>query len=184
MGPGPFRSPLQLPTQWAGTHAVGGGSFPCSRRVQPAVRSEEQAMTEEQTMILQMVQNGKLTPDEAQRLLAAINQSAPRPAAVEAPRRGPDPSRREEPRGRERSFDAGGARVNLAGAEMQGANLAGKNLSGVNLTGAKFSEANLSEANLSGANLSGAELNEADLSNSNLSDTNLTKADLSESNLS
>ena len=36
-------------------------------------------MTEEQTMILQMVQNGKLTPDEAQRLLAALNQSAARP---------------------------------------------------------------------------------------------------------
>src|SRR5437870_2489708 len=147
------------------------GSFPCSRGVQPAVRAEETTMTEEQTMILQMVQNGKLTPDEAQRLLAALNQSAARPAVAEPARRGPDHSRREEgnPQGRGRGFDTGAARVNLANAEMQGANLAGKNLSGVNLAGAKFSEANLSEANFSGANLSGAELNEADLSNGNLS---------------
>jgi hypothetical protein len=101
-------------------------------------------MTEEQTMVLQMVQNGKLTPDEAQRLLAAMNPGSTRPAVAEPPRRPPELPRREEPRGRQRSIEPGEGRVNLAGAEMEGANLAGRNLSGINLTGAKFSEANLS----------------------------------------
>src|SRR6266702_1437364 len=112
-------------------------------------------MTEEQTMILQMVQNGKLTPDEAQRLLAAMNQSSGRPAVAEPARRGPELPRREEsgPHGRGRTVEQSGPRVTLAGAEMEGANLAGKTLPGANLAGAKLSESNLSEANLSGANL-------------------------------
>src|SRR5438034_3456953 len=144
-------------------------------------------MTEEQTIILQMVENGRITAEEAHRLLAALNRPGPTAAVAEPALRGrelPRPAVRpviaRSPRGTEQR----GRRVNMAGAELCGSNLSGAELTEADLTGAKLSEADLSNAKLAGASLADADLSNANLSRADLSGADLTKANLNEADLS
>src|SRR2546426_11538292 len=83
-------------------------------------------MSEEQTMILQMVQNGKLTADEAERLLKALGLNATRAPAPEPIRRGAELPRREEwgsgQRGGAKLAEPREARGHLSGAVLAGTN--------------------------------------------------------------
>jgi uncharacterized protein YjbI with pentapeptide repeats len=78
---------------------------------------------------------------------------------------------------------SGGARANLAGADLTGANLAGANLAGADLTGANLTRANLADAYLTGANLTRANLTGANLTRADLTDAYLTGADLADAYL-
>ncbi len=77
----------------------------------------------------------------------------------------------------------GGARANLAGADLRGANLTRANLTGANLTGAYLAGANLAGAYLAGADLTGAYLTDANLTGAYLAGANLTRANLTGANL-
>ncbi len=82
----------------------------------------------------------------------------------------------------------GGARANLAGANLADANLADANLAGANLADANLARAYLADANLAGANLAGANLARANLAGANLAraylaDANLAGANLADANL-
>jgi len=77
----------------------------------------------------------------------------------------------------------GGARANLARANLDGANLARANLAGANLDGANLARANLDGANLDRANLDGANLARANLDGANLARANLARANLARANL-
>jgi len=77
----------------------------------------------------------------------------------------------------------GGARANLADADLAGANLADANLAGAYLAGADLAGANLADANLAGAYLAGADLAGANLADANLAGAYLAGADLAGANL-
>lgn len=68
-------------------------------------------------------------------------------------------------------YKKGGARANLAGADLMHVDL-----SGANLTEADFYYTDLTRANLTGANLTEADLTEADLTVADLTEANLTGA--------
>jgi uncharacterized protein YjbI with pentapeptide repeats len=72
----------------------------------------------------------------------------------------------------------GGARANLAGANLADANLARADLAGANLA-----RAYLADADLAGVNLADANLADATLAGANLADANLARADLAGANL-
>src|SRR5262245_38148418 len=119
-------------------------------------------MTEERTMILQMLRDGKLTVDETERLLSAINEeplAAPGasaagsdPAIARHPGLGGPERRHREARNEERARRRG----RMAHCGTGGADMAGQDLSGSNMAGAQLASASLAGANLSGANLSDA----------------------------
>ena len=144
-------------------------------------------MTEEQTIILQMVENGRITAEEAQRLLAALNRPSPSRgsgrAAPARPRAARPAVRPVIARG-PRAMEQRGRRVDMAGAELCGSNLSGAELTEADMTGAKLSEADLSNAKLAGASLADADLSSANLSRADLSGADLTKANLCEADLS
>jgi hypothetical protein len=75
------------------------------------------------------------------------------------------------------------ARADLAGAYLAGANLARADLAGANLARADLTGANLARADLAGAYLAGADLTGADLTGANLTGANLTDADLTYADL-
>jgi hypothetical protein len=82
----------------------------------------------------------------------------------------------------------GGARANLAGADLAYADLAGANLAGADLAyadlaGANLAYADLARADLAGANLAGANLAGADLAYADLAGANLAGADLAGAHL-
>ena len=79
--------------------------------------------------------------------------------------------------------DKGGARANLARANLAGANLADATLAGANLADANLAGANLADATLADANLAGAYLAEATLAGATLADANLAGANLADATL-
>jgi uncharacterized protein YjbI with pentapeptide repeats len=77
----------------------------------------------------------------------------------------------------------GGARANLARANLAGANLADADLAGANLARANLAGANLADANLAGANLASATLASANLADADLAGANLARAYLADADL-
>jgi uncharacterized protein YjbI with pentapeptide repeats len=78
----------------------------------------------------------------------------------------------------------GGARADLAGADLSRADLQGINLSGAILRGANLEGSDLRKAKLPGADLSGANLRKADLRNTDMTESILPGADLTEAQAS
>ena len=78
----------------------------------------------------------------------------------------------------------GGARADLAGADLSRADLQGINLSGAILRGASLEGSDLRKAKLPGADLSGANLRQADLRNTDMTEAILPGADLTEAQAS
>ena len=74
--------------------------------------------------------------------------------------------------------EPGGARANLAGANLTDANLTHVYLADVNLADAILTHVYLADVNLADANLTGAKLTFAKLTHVNLADANLTHANL------
>src|SRR5205809_465873 len=99
-------------------------------------------MTDERRMILQMLQEGKLTVDETERLLAAMRE----PPLDDAP---------TETAGGERDYPLRGngqpIRLLLASVDLSGVNLRGTRLDGADLKGADLAGANLADADLTDA---------------------------------
>ncbi len=136
-------------------------------------------MNEERLKILQMLQEGKLTVDEATRLLEAAEtlrntaapHTTPSPAITDEQEDGdePMPSHRRTIRLQGATLE----RLNFTGANLQGVDFAGQDLQGFDFTGANLREANLCEANLTNVNLTGANLSGADLRNANLTNASL-----------
>src|SRR4051812_33768209 len=98
-------------------------------------------MTEQQKLVLQMLQDGKLTAEEAERLLAALNPPGDAPRT--GPARAPEPPRGER----------GGTKVAVRTRSVS--LLANVDLTGVDLSGTTLDGAHLAGASLSGANLHG-----------------------------
>src|SRR5690349_8004912 len=113
-------------------------------------------MSEEQMVILRMLESGKLTSEEAQRLLTAVNRPGPGVRSLDAGRRAADQARlaadhgrraaeegrraAEEARRRSREVRRdrrGRGQPALAGGGSfgRGINLAGSQMSGSNLAG-------------------------------------------------
>jgi uncharacterized protein YjbI with pentapeptide repeats len=78
----------------------------------------------------------------------------------------------------------GGARADLAGADLSRADLQGVNLSGAILRGANFEGSDMRKAKLPGADLSAANLRKADLRNTDMTEAILPGADLTEAQAS
>lgn len=78
----------------------------------------------------------------------------------------------------------GGARADLAGADLSRADLQAINLSGAILRGANLEGSDLRKAKLPGADLSGANLRKADLRNTDMTEAILPGADLTEAQAS
>lgn len=125
-------------------------------------------MNEDRIKILAMLQEGKITVEEAARLLEATEADAPvsyapvtRVIPVEAQTEAPPHDAPEDP---------------YAGAFLAGARLDGAQLDGAKLAGAFLLGADLRNADLRNADLRGAFLPFADLYNANLRDANLNGA--------
>ena len=142
-------------------------------------------MNEERMKILAMLQEGKITVEEAARLLD-VTESAPRrpdvvtdamPVVATAPT-----SLETVP-----VVSAGTAKSNegafLAGARLGGAKLDGAKLAGAFLLGADLRNADLRNADLTGAFLPFADLYNADLRNADLTGTFMPFANGADSNL-
>ncbi len=78
----------------------------------------------------------------------------------------------------------GGARADLAGADLSRADLQGINFTGAILRGASFEGSDLRKAKLPGADLTGAILRKADLRNTDMTEAILPGADLTEAQAS
>lgn len=127
-------------------------------------------MNEDRLKILAMLQEGKITVEEAGRLLEATEAdtkgSSSLTPAVNAIRVAPQADVPPSP-ARENSSD---------GAFMVGARLTGAKLEGAKLAGAFLAGADLRNADLRNADLRGAFLAFADLYNADLHDANLNGA--------
>ena len=144
-------------------------------------------MNDERMQILEMLQSGKITVDEATQLLEAAERpqatSAPKQWDIEemegdVPPHRPSKSKLPDMIG---TYLEGakleGARLDgadLTGAYLEGADLRGADLRDADLTGTYLEKANLRNANLSGATLTGAYLERADFENADLAGVNLT----------
>lgn len=140
----------------------------------------DEAAAEERKRILRLVEERRIGAEEADALLAALDQ-----------KRAPQWSRGARPGGggRRRVSVGGLAGASLRGARLQGAKIGGAgfegalmedaNLEGADLTGADFTGAVLHEANLQGADLRQADLTGAVMSRVNLQGSNLENTDLS-----
>ncbi|MEZ4862851.1 MAG: pentapeptide repeat-containing protein [Caldilineaceae bacterium] len=147
-------------------------------------------MNEERMQILQMLQDGKISVDEATRLLEAAEKpttassfTASRPKLARPVADAGDDDDAEEPTPKHgRGIRLRWAileNMHFTGANLQGADFAGQDLQGFDFTGA-----NLRGANFQGANCAGIVLTGANLRSANLRDINLTGADLTGANLS
>lgn len=123
-------------------------------------------MSEERTKILRMLQEGKITVEDAARLIEAIEGAAP---GENKPEREPD---FHQSQGSGSNEDSDGHESGLRGISFQGVNL-----HGTHFQGAKFEGIKLGETNLEGANLQDADLRNADLRDANLEGANLQGAD-------
>ncbi|MEZ4673897.1 MAG: pentapeptide repeat-containing protein [Caldilineaceae bacterium] len=134
-------------------------------------------MNEDRLKILQMLQENKISVDEATRLLEAAEMPQPTSAArTTRPQPIPDAEEAEPASGHRRAIRFQGAvmdRFNFTGANLEGADFAGQDLQGWDFTGANLRKANLRDANCTGANFTGANLTSADLRNANLTNVSL-----------
>lgn len=123
-------------------------------------------MNEDRVKILAMLQEGKITVDEAARLLEATDADAntPRPAAL--PINGIAPKREEA--APHESIENPNAGAFLAGARLDGTRLEGAKLAGAFLLGADLRNADLRNADLRGAFMPFADLYGANLQGANL----------------
>ena len=146
-------------------------------------------MNEERMKVLQMLQEGKLSIEEAMRLLEAMESPAAslvattQPAVVQAIAQ---PTTRVADvaitpyvetgvvRRRDPAIKLG---LNLEGALLEGANLAGARLLFANLEGVDFRHANLEDVWIVGANLEHANFAGANLQGARLLGVNLDNAD-------
>ena len=150
-------------------------------------------MNEERMQILQLLQDGKISVDEATKLLEAT-PSAPVDTEPPVAKNGSghnwagDEDQSDED-SRQSAKGAQGLNLqSLVGVYFGGAQLAGARFQGADLTGAYFGDADLRNADLRDANLTGTYLGNAKLRNANLRGANLTgayleHADLEEANL-
>lgn len=149
-------------------------------------------MNEERMQILQLLQDGKISVDEATKLLEAT-PSPPIDANPLGAKNGSwhsqtgDEEQAEE--GQQADRSAQGLNLqSLVGVYLGGAQLAGARFQGADLTGAYLGDADLRNADLRDANLTGTYLGNAKLRNVNLRGANLTgayleNADLEDANL-
>lgn len=130
-------------------------------------------MNEDRMQILEMLQSGKISVEEATQLLEA----AERPS-VAAP--SPTPTREtatvDEQEDTQPTRSAKIKLPNMIGTYLEGAKLAGAKLEGADLTGAYLGNADLRGADLRDADLTGTYLGGANLRNANLRDATLTGA--------
>lgn len=151
-------------------------------------------MNEERMKILQLLQDGKISVDEAMQLLEATTQSQnrfdPPPARQLSVEAESDESEEPCPRPampRISLSNLSGAYfggVKLEGALLDGANLSGAYLGNADLRGADLRNADLSGVHLGGANLHNANLRNANLSGAHLENADFENADLTEVDLS
>jgi uncharacterized protein YjbI with pentapeptide repeats len=150
-------------------------------------------MNEERMQILQLLQDGKISVDEATKLLEAT-PSSPVEAEPSRAQNGnsdnqTDDEEQAKDNGRQTPRGAQGLNLqSLVGVYLGGAQLAGARFQGADLTGAYLGDADLRNADLREANLTGTYLGNAKLRNANLRGANLTgayleHADLEEANL-
>jgi len=158
-------------------------------------------MNEGQTRILRMLEEGRITAEEADLLLEALRSAEDRSASQQRREgasgwsnggRGPSGGGavrslwlkdalkplKETLKTTFASVGSALSGLNLAGADLSGARLEGAELEGANLMGADLSDADLRDANLRNANLMGADLSGADLREANLEGASLMGADL------
>ena len=131
-------------------------------------------MSEQRLKILEMLSEGKITVDEAQKLLESVSNSGSN--ANEWKREQPfkpyEGIEDEEQTEDKPVIDL--SKVKLSGTVLDGANLTGAKLDGANLSGTVLTNANLENADLRDANLSGAVLTDASLKNTDLREANLS----------
>jgi len=154
-------------------------------------------MSQDRMRILRFLQDGRISAEEADRLLEALQQPATvrerqplPPARASTPVR-PAPERGEGG-GLEDDEELIGAsaplgsvigRVELTGAALSGLRLEGARMDGADLTGAVLTGADLRGADLRDACLTGAMLAGANLKQANLRDADLTGSMLPRANL-
>lgn len=135
-------------------------------------------MSEQRIKILEMLSVGKITVDEAQKLLESVsNPEANSETDADEWKREPPFKPYEGIEDEEQTQEGlviDLSNVELSGTVLGGANLRGAKLDGANLSGTVLNGANLENADLRGADLSGAVLDQANLRNADL-----RKADLS-----
>ena len=131
-------------------------------------------MNEDRIQILEMLQTGKISVDEATQLLEA----ADRPRVVDPPPASNRPTRMlEEDEDHAQTGRSSAVKLpNMVGTYLEGAKLAGTRLEGADLTGAYLGNADLRGADLRDAELTGTYLEGANLRNANLRGANLTGA--------
>jgi hypothetical protein len=150
-------------------------------------------MEEGRIEILKMLEEKKITVDEAMELLQALNaakngqengktESAPKP-----PPSWDRHTNDHEESPKLRRFNLAGANLSgviFEGAKMDGVSIAAANLDGANFRNADLRDADLSGANLDSANFEGANLRRAKLTGANLGDANFAGANLEDADLS
>lgn len=156
-------------------------------------------MSEERLSVLKLLEEGKITVDEATKLLEAVempiaagNTPERRASAAETTTDRDKGSLKQKSKFRlplQYLKNADFSAAMLQGVQLDGANLEHADLSGANLTNADLRNANLQGADLSGANLhnanfQGANLEGADLSGGNFADTSFQDANLEGADLS
>lgn len=132
-------------------------------------------MNEDRMQILEMLQAGKISVDEATRLLEAAERSRVVDSSP-TPKRSVSTLNEDEDAQPARS-----AKIklpNMVGTYLEGAKLAGAKLEGADLTGAYLGDADLRGADLRDADLTGTYLEGANLRNANLRGATLTGAHL------
>lgn len=134
-------------------------------------------MNEDRMQILEMLQAGKISVDEATQLLEAAERP---PTANPAPAPRHIASEFEDGEGQptEARHSARSKLPEMVGTYLDGAKLAGAKLEGANLTGAYLGNADLRGADLRDADLTGTYLERANLRNANLRGATLTGAHL------
>ncbi|MEZ4732537.1 MAG: pentapeptide repeat-containing protein [Caldilineaceae bacterium] len=170
-------------------------------------------MNEDRMKVLELLQTGKISVDEAARLLEAMDLSASAPAKAEqyaspmdstpvvAGGRTKTKNKLKLPLQLAKDIQLTGAtltgfqfegadlgRTNFEGADLtnadfRGANLRDAYLGGANLRDANFQNANLKDANLGGGNFKGANFANANLADANLEGANFANANLQEADL-
>jgi uncharacterized protein YjbI with pentapeptide repeats len=148
-------------------------------------------MNEDRMAVLRMLQEGKITVDEAAKLISSLGKE-PAETRRQAEQRTQPVSfqsnqGKSEPEEGEESDDTGSAQAwsggngsfdgaTLTAANLYGAKFEGANFRNADLTGANVQEADFRGANFEGANLTGAMLVRANFRNSNFKGVDLTGA--------
>lgn len=150
-----------------------------------SIYEKETSMSGQQIKILEMLEEGKLTVEEAHKLLGALSDDTPGESQREQPFRPyagvEDAEHKAETEPEKPTIDLRNLRA-MPGAIFAGAKTEGARFEGANLTGAILSDADLRNADLRGASLKGtiltnADLRDTDLRNANFSGSILEGAD-------